>query len=206
MNKKALIVVDPQNDFIDGTLTVPNAIDIIELINKLTKVKEFDYIIFTQDWHPENHKSFITEHPNNNIFDVITMGGVKQVVWPVHCVQKTRGAEFHDDLDMDIPNLYIFKKGTDIEVDSHSGFYDAQHNKSTYLSEFLKEKGVTDIFICGLAADVCVEYTAIDGVHDGFNTSVIVDACRGIADDLNPSYDKMMKENIKLVEYIDLIV
>lgn len=206
MSKTAIIVVDPQNDFISGTLTVPNATEIIELINELTTSNEFDFVIFTQDWHPEKHKSFVTEHPNNNVFDVIEMGGVKQTVWPEHCVQNTWGSEFHEDINLNINNLYIFKKGMDIEVDSHSGFYDNTHNKSTGLTEFLREKNVSDIYICGLATDVCVEYTAIDGANDNFNTTVIIDACRGIAEDLEPSYKRMQDKNVKLIEYMDLIV
>ena len=206
MNKKALIVVDPQNDFISGTLTVPHAEEIIEMINKLTAVKEFDHIIFTQDWHPLNHKSFITAHPNNNVFDVIDMDGIKQTIWTVHCVQHTWGSEFHKDLNMDIPNLSIFKKGMDVDVDSHSGFFDNKHDKSTGLKEFLQLNNVIDVFICGLATDVCVEYTANDSIDEWFNTTVIIDACRGISEDLNPCYYRMEQRGIKLVEYMDLVV
>lgn len=202
--KKALIIVDPLNDFITGSLAVPNAIEIIPLINNLIPNKDFDYVVICQDWHPKKHKAFASEHPDKNVFDVIDMGGVKQTLWPDHCIQDTFGSEIHSELDTYSRQVHIFRKGMDLEVDSHSGFYDNQGNNSTGLSEFLKKENVTETFICGLATDYCVEYTALDSIKDGFKTNVIIDACRGLAEDLTPNYKKMTDKGVKLIEYTDL--
>lgn len=204
--KNALIIVDPLNDFISGSLAVPDAVEILPLINRFSGNKVFDIVIILQDWHPDKHKAFASQHPDKQLFDVITMGGIEQTLWPDHCIQNTFGSEIHKELNVDIPNLVIIQKGMDIDVDSHSGFYDNQHNKSTGLTELLREKGITNTYICGLATDYCVEYTAMDSVGDGFDTTVIIDACRGLAEDLNPSYEKMEKEGIKLVEYVNLVI
>lgn len=204
---KALLVIDVQYDFLEGgSLEVKDSNKIIPIINKLTKSKEFDLVIFTKDWHPSNHKSFASQHSGKNMFDLIELNGIPQVLWPNHCVQNTHGAEFHHNLNLNIPNLYIFKKGMNIEVDSYSAFYENDHKTSTGLTDFLKEQGVTDIYITGIATDYCVKYTAIDGCKDGFKTTVIIDATQGIADDLRPHYKEMVDYGINLKfssEYLD---
>lgn len=203
---KALIVVDVQNDFCKGgSLEVPGSNDIIPLVNKLTKSDKFDLVILTKDWHPANHKSFASQHEGKNPFDMIDLNGIEQVLWPDHCVSDKEGSDFHDDLDLDIPNLYIFKKGMNPEVDSYSGFYENDHKTSTGLSEFLKEKGITETYVVGLAADFCVKYTAIDSKKEGFKTYLIWDATRGIADDLSPVVDELFDEGVMVIDsnYLD---
>lgn len=196
--KRALIVVDPQNDFCPGgSLAVKDGDKIIPIINKLTKSDMYDLVIFTKDWHPSNHKSFASQH-GKDLFSVIDLNGISQVLWPDHCVQDTLGAEFHREIDLNIPNLYIFKKGINTEVDSYSGFYENDHKTSTGLGEFLKEKEVTDVDIVGLAGDYCVCYTAVDSVKEGFNTTVIMDGVRSITDDITSVLEIFEKEGIKV--------
>lgn len=200
--KKALIVVDIQNDFCkSGSLEVPNANEIIPLVNKLTKNKMFDYVIFTKDWHPSNHKSFASQHKNKKIFDVINLNGVEQVLWPDHCVQNTKGSELHRDLDINVPNMYIFKKGLNPKVDSYSAFYDNDHKSSTGLSEFLKEKEVDETFIVGLATDFCAKYTALDSAKDGFKTNFIWDLTRGIGEDLTNVMIELFNQDVNVIDY-----
>lgn len=197
---KALIVVDPQYDFFEGgSLEVKDSNKIIPVINRLTQSEVFDLVVFTKDWHPSDHKSFASQHEGKNLFEVVDLNGIPQVLWPDHCVQNTRGAEFHHDVVLNIPNLYIFKKGMNKEVDSYSGFYENDHKTSTGLSDFLNKNKITEIFVCGLATDYCLKYTAIDGSKDGFKTSVIVDATQGIADDLKPHLNEMVNFGIDLV-------
>ena len=198
---KALIVVDPQNDFMPGgSLAVKDGNQIVPVINKLTKSGLFDLVIFTKDWHPSNHKSFASQHEGKNLFDVIDLNGIDQVLWPDHCVQDTEGSMFHKDIDMNIPNLYIFKKGMNTEVDSYSGFLDNDHKSSTGLTEFLKEKGVYEIYILGIAGDYCVKYTAIDSSSEGFDTYVIMDGVRSITDDITPVLDELRDNSVIIID------
>jgi len=198
---KALIVVDPQNDFMPGgSLAVKDGNQIVPVINKLTKSGLFDLVIFTKDWHPSNHKSFASQHEGKNLFDVIDLNGIDQVLWPDHCVQDTEGSMFHKDIDMNIPNLYIFKKGMNTEVDSYSGFLDNDHKSSTGLTEFLKEKGVYETYILGIAGDYCVKYTAIDSVSEGFDTYVIMDGVRSITDDITPVLDELRDNSVIIID------
>jgi len=200
-NMKALIVVDPQNDFMPGgSLAVKDGNQIVPVINKLTKSGLFDLVIFTKDWHPSNHKSFASQHEGKNLFDVIDLNGIDQVLWPDHCVQDTEGSMFHKDIDMNIPNLYIFKKGMNTEVDSYSGFLDNDHKSSTGLTEFLKEKGVYETYIMGIAGDYCVKYTAIDSSSEGFDTYVIMDGVRSITDDITPVLDELRDNSVIIID------
>lgn len=181
--KKALIVVDLQNDFMPGgSLAVPEGDKIIPVINEL--ISKFNLVIFTKDWHPANHKSFASQHEEKNAFETIDLNGVKQVLWPDHCVQNTPGADFHKDLDFSKikKDFYIFKKGMDPEVDSYSGFYDNERKNSTGLNEFLNKLGVKETYICGLAGDYCCKYTAMDSAEQGFDTYFITDAIKYIGD------------------------
>jgi nicotinamidase/pyrazinamidase len=201
--KKALIIVDPQNDFINGSLSVPNAIDIIPIINGIDK-SQFDVVILTQDNHPANHKSFASNHEGKKVFENIKVNDIIQTLWPDHCVQNDEGSFFHKDLDLNIPNLYIFRKGENPEMDSYSAFYENDHKTSTGLTDFLRERGIDGCFICGLATDYCVKYTAIDSAHDGFSTFVIMDATRGISEDLSGVLFDMINCGITLVDSTEL--
>ncbi|MCW3115833.1 MAG: bifunctional pyrazinamidase/nicotinamidase [Segetibacter sp.] len=178
---KALLLIDIQNDFIPGgTLPVPGGNEIIEVVNKLQS--HFDLIAATQDWHPADHKSFATNHPGKKAFEEIDLNGLAQVLWPAHCVQGSQGAEFSSALNTNKIEA-IFRKGTDREIDSYSGFYDNGHRKSTALAQYLKGKKVNDLYIVGLAADYCVYYTAKDAIKEGFTTYIIEDAVRAINDE-----------------------
>jgi len=178
---KAFLLVDVQNDFMPGgSLEVPYGDMIVPLINRLQKY--FDLVIATQDWHPQNHKSFASNHSNKKPFDEINLNGIKQILWPDHCVQGSKGAEFHPHLEVN-KIAAIFRKGMDPEIDSYSGFYDNGHQMSTGLSGYLKEKGITEIYFCGLAADICVYYTIKDSLKEGFSSTLIEDASRPLSND-----------------------
>lgn len=179
MIMRALIVVDIQNDFVaGGRLEVPNGEQVIPLVNELAR--HFGLVVATQDWHPQNHKSFASNHQGKNPFDLTTLGGLEQVLWPDHCVQDSRGAAFHPQLEMGRVEA-IFRKGMDPEIDSYSGFFDNGHKKSTGLAGYLRERKIESVFVCGLAGDYCVYYTAKDALQLGFSTSLIEDASRAIS-------------------------
>jgi nicotinamidase/pyrazinamidase len=188
---KTLIIVDPQNDFMPGgSLTVPQGNEIVPIINKLQK--EFELVVATQDWHPKTHASFASTHQGKNEFETITLNGLEQIMWPDHCVQNTAGAAFHKDLDTAKIEA-IFRKGTNKEIDSYSGFYDNGHKKSTGLTGYLKEKKATHLYFCGLAAEICVYFSAKDALKEGFNVSIIEDATRA----LNEKEFKKLKTELK---------
>lgn len=170
----ALILVDIQNDFLPGgALPVPHGDSIIPVVNRLQE--KFGLVVATQDWHPPGHKSFASSHSGKNPFEKVQLSGSEQVLWPDHCVQGSKGAEFHPDLHSNRIEA-IFRKGMDVEIDSYSGLYDNDHLKSTGLAGYLKERRVTDAFVCGLAADYCVFFTAKDLIGEGFSTYFIGDA------------------------------
>lgn len=168
--KKALIIVDVQNDFCEGgSLEVPKANEIIPYINLLMENNTYDEIILTQDFHPANHKSFASNHPGNSIGQTIELNGIPQFLWPDHCVQGTKGAEFHPLLNTD-KVTHIVKKGTNIEVDSYSGFQDNNQFSKTDLDDYLQSKNIQMVEIVGLAMDYCVKYTCLDAVNLGYLT------------------------------------
>jgi nicotinamidase/pyrazinamidase len=174
----ALLVVDIQNDFLPGgALAVPDGDKVIPIANRL--VECFDLILATQDWHPANHGSFAANHPNRHPGEIIDLNGIMQVLWPVHCVQGSPGAEFSAQLRTD-RFAHVFRKGTDPGIDSYSSFFDNARKRSTGLSGYLQERNVNELFICGLATDYCVKYSALDSISSGIRTSVIEDACRGV--------------------------
>lgn len=196
---KALILVDIQNDFCPGGALAVNEGDrIVPVVNRL--LPHFDLVVATQDWHPEGHGSFATSH-GKNPGDMHELAGMPQVMWPDHCVQKSEGAEFHPELDMK-PVEAVFRKGTDPAIDSYSGFYDNGRKKSTGLVGYLKEKGVTEVYVVGLATDYCVKFTALDAKQAGFETSVIEDATRGVnlaAGDVDRAIADMKAAGIQVV-------
>lgn len=187
---KALVIIDVQNDFIPGgALAVPEGFKIVELINRLQP--KFDLVIATQDWHPDDHSSFAINHPGKKKFEKITWKGREQVLWPVHCLQNSWGAKLHPELKTAKIEA-IFRKGTDPEIDSYSAFYDNGHQKTTGLAGYLKEKGVDELYFCGLAAEICVYFSVIDALDEGFESTIIEDATRA----LNPADFENAKKNI----------
>lgn len=188
---KALIIVDVQNDFLEGgSLAVPDGNETIPIINSLQK--DFDLVVATQDWHPYNHKSFAAEHPGKKEFEIIDLNGFSQVLWPVHCVQGSFGSEFHKELEMNSVEA-VFRKGMNRETDSYSGFYDNGKRKNTGLFGYLKDRNVSEVFVCGLAADYCVYYTAGDALDLGFQTTILTNATRPVS----PENWKIIREEFK---------
>ncbi|HEX6226521.1 MAG TPA: bifunctional nicotinamidase/pyrazinamidase [Chryseolinea sp.] len=174
----ALILVDIQNDFMPGgALPVPFGDEIIPLVNELQNA--FSLIVATQDWHPGNHKSFASNHDNRRAFEKIELHGIEQVLWPDHCIQGSVGAQIHSSLELNRVEA-IFRKGMDAEIDSYSAFYDNGYKKNTGLAGYLRERRIKKVFVCGLAADYCVYYTAKDSLKENFETYVIEDATRAI--------------------------
>jgi nicotinamidase/pyrazinamidase len=178
---KALLLIDIQYDFLPGgSLAVPGGDTIIPIVNDIQD--RFDLVVATQDWHPKGHKSFASSHQGKNVFDQIELHGLPQVLWPDHCVQGSRGADLSDAVNWNRTEA-IFRKGTSLDIDSYSGFYDNGHLKATGLAEYLKGRKITDIYVSGLAADYCVYFTAKDALQEGFNTFVIEDATKAISAD-----------------------
>lgn len=178
---KALLLIDIQNDFLPGgSLAVPNGDEILPLVNALQS--QFDLVVATQDWHPQNHKSFASNHEGQAVFAQIEWNGLPQVLWPDHCVQGSSGAELSTAVDWRKTEA-IFRKGTNADIDSYSGFYDNGHLKATGLSAYLKGRNVTEVYVAGLAADYCVYFTAKDALAEGFSTFLIEDATKAISKD-----------------------
>jgi nicotinamidase/pyrazinamidase len=173
-----LIVVDVQNDFCPGgALAVPRGDEVVPIVNRLAA--KFRNVVLTQDWHPRGHSSFASSHPGKQPFETIAAAYGLQVLWPDHCVQATPGAEFHKSLQIPHAGL-IVRKGTNRAIDSYSAFYENDHETPTGLVGYLRERGLTRVFLAGLALDFCVRYSAEDARHEGFDVIVIEDACRGI--------------------------
>lgn len=172
-------MIDLQNDFCQGgSLAVLDADAVIPLANQLQQY--FDVILASKDWHPHDHISFASNHPGYGVGDVVvTHFSPSQVLWPIHCVQGTSGAEFHSELVVDRITK-IFHKGANTDIDSYSAFFDNAHQHSTGLADYLRAEKIDEVFIMGLATDYCVKYSALDAVRLGFNVYVIADACRAV--------------------------
>lgn len=197
--QSALIVVDVQNGFTPGgNLAVANSDQIIPTINSLAQY--FDNVVLTQDWHPQGHISFFENHPGKSAYDTIELAYGRQVLWPSHCVQGTHDADFHPDLNISKAQLVI-RKGFHPHIDSYSAFLEADHRTSTGLAGYLRERGIRDVFIVGIATDFCVAWTAIDAAKLGFNSYVVSDATKGI--DLNGSlqhaWQEMLAQGVKRI-------
>ncbi|MDO7852022.1 bifunctional nicotinamidase/pyrazinamidase [Hymenobacter convexus] len=176
---KALLLIDIQNDFLPGgRLAVPEGDAIIPLVNDLQPL--FELVVATQDWHPAGHESFASSHAGRQPFEQIDLHGLPQVLWPDHCTQAGPDAELAPALRTERIEA-IFRKGTSVEIDSYSAFFDNGHRKSTGLADYLRGRGVTDLFVSGLAADYCVYYSALDALDAGFRTTVLTDATRAIS-------------------------
>jgi len=206
---KALIVVDAQKDFMPatvenyesgqgGALAVPGGDQIVPVINEL--LPKFDLVIFTQDWHPKGMKGFASSHKDKQPFDTYKVDGKEDTLWPDHCIKESYGAMIHEGIDFSLINgdFYIFKKGEDINKHPYSAF------DGTGLSFFLQDRGVTDIFVVGLATDFCVKDTAIDGAWQGFKTVVVKDATRSISENLDDTFIAFSENNVKIIESWEL--
>ena len=175
---KTLLLIDLQNDFMPGgALAVSGGDEIIPIVNDL--MPQFDLIVATQDWHPEDHGSFAANHPGKSVYDQIVLDGLPQTLWPIHCVQNTNGASFAPDLDTRRITR-VFSKGMNQRIDSYSGFYDNGHRASTGMSEWLKAQNVSELTIAGVATDYCVKFTVLDALKEGFRVNLIAKACRGV--------------------------
>ena len=179
----ALLVIDAQNDFCEGgALAVQGGAAIMPLINRLAE--RFTTVIATQDWHTPDQISFASNHAGAAPFTEIEVAYGPQMLWPDHCVQGTPGADFHPDAALAVTKaLAVVRKGYNPAVDSYSGFYENDRRTATGLAGLLRELGVKRVFLCGLAYDYCVRFTAEDAVREGFEAVVIEDACRAIAPD-----------------------
>jgi nicotinamidase/pyrazinamidase len=188
---KALIIVDLQNDFLPGgALPVPQGDEVIPLANELQR--RFELVIATQDWHPPDHGSFAANHPVKKPGDRIILDGIEQILWPVHCVQNTYGAEFAAAFDTG-RIAHVFHKGIERNIDSYSTFFDNAHRRHTGLAHYLRKRSIKDIYLMGLALDYCVKYSALDARHLDLHKHVILDGCRGI--DLEPGdIDRALEE------------
>lgn len=207
MPRNALILVDIQKDFCQGgALAVPEGDAVVGVANRLmhrgTVDGTFDLIVASQDWHPIHHESFASMHEGKKPYDVINLHGLQQVLWPDHCVQGSAGARFHPGLEVERITR-VFRKGTDPQVDSYSAFFDNGKRRSTGLSLYLKDEGITDVYIMGLATDYCVQATALDARSLGFETFLITNGCRAVnvkPDDGTNALNKMSQFGVRFVE------
>jgi nicotinamidase/pyrazinamidase len=203
---KALILVDLQIDLMPGgAIAVPDGDAIIPVINQLQGC--FKLVVATQDWHPSNHRYFSTNHPGQRPGDVVAFRKANRVLNPVHCVQNTRGAELAPALMLNRLNK-VFKKGTDPDHDSYSGFFDSDHQHTTGLASFLQEKRVKEVYVCGLPTEYGVKLTALDALGFGFAVYLIEDACRGMnrqPEDTQKAIEEMKASGIRIIQSIDLL-
>lgn len=195
-----LILVDIQNDFLPGgALAVSDGDAVIPVANQLQR--QFDLVVATQDWHPPSHVSFAVNHPDRKVGDTIEVGGLPQRLWPVHCVQDTHGADFPAALDRS-RIAQVIHKGSDPQIDSYSGFFDNGRRHATGLNDVLRARGVSKVYLGGLATDYCVKFTALDARRLGYEVTLVVNACRGIdapAGNVQRAVDEMQSAGISIV-------
>lgn len=199
-----LLVVDVQNDFFPGgALGVRHGDEIIPVVNRLAK--QFVHVVLTQDWHPRGHRSFVSSYSGRLPYDQISLPYGQQILWPDHCVQGSRGAEFHADLKIPQAEL-VLRKGYNREIDSYSAFFENDRRTSTGLAGYLRDRGLTKIYLAGLATDFCVMYSALDARDLGFEVFVIEDAVRGIdvLGSLAEAWREMEKAGVVRVTEADL--
>ena len=201
----ALLLIDLQNDFMPGgPLGVAGGDRVVPVINRIMGM--FPLVIATRDWHPDGHKSFAASHRGCQVGDVIRLNGLDQILWPVHCVQGTSGAELVDDLTTDSIDHVVFK-GSDHNIDSYSGFFDNGRLKATGLHEYLQDRGVTRLFVAGLATDFCVKFTVNDACSLGYETWVVRDGCRAVnlaEGDEARALQSMQRSGAKVITSIQL--
>jgi nicotinamidase/pyrazinamidase len=185
-----LVVVDVQNDFCNGgALAVADGDAVIEVIHRIAP--RFEHIVLTQDWHPRHHTSFATAHPGKQSYEQIELSYGAQTLWPEHCVQDSKGAEFHPALRLPEAEL-VLRKGFNPLIDSYSAFFENDRTTPTGLAGYLDERDLTRVFFAGLAYDYCVGYSALDARRLGLPAFIVRDACRAI--DLNGSVAKIEDE------------
>lgn len=213
----ALLIIDIQNDFTpatgatgsappkpDGALAVPDGNAVVPMVNRL--MGRFGLVVATQDWHPPDHGSFASQHPGHDVGDTIDLEGLPQILWPDHCVQHTTGAEFVAAIDH-LRIQHVARKGTDRHVDSYSGFFDNGQRNATGLGDHLKQKGIRNVYLLGLATDYCVKFTALDAVQLGFRCHLIEDGCRGMnlkAGDVDEALRQMRNGGVRVIRSADL--
>lgn len=200
MNQQALIVTDVQNDFCPGgALAVEGGHEIVSPINDL--IARFDHVVLTQDWHPARHSSFASMHAGREPFETVQMPYGRQTLWPDHCIQGTDGAAFHPALDWTKAEMVI-RKGFRKSIDSYSAFFENDRSTPTGLAGYLRERGIEELTLVGLATDYCVAYSALDAVHQGFHTTVLLEACRAIDLDgsLKQMTETMREAGVRLVQ------
>ena len=206
MTNTALILVDLQNDFMPGgALAVTDGDQTVALANKL--MPRYDIVVATQDWHPAEHASFVDNHPGKNLFDVVDLNGIEQVLWPQHCVQHTPGAAFHPALKTEAITK-VFPKGTNTAIDSYSGFFDNDHQQATGMGDWLQQQKVTTVDIIGLATDYCVKFTVLDAQALGFTTRLLLPACRGVdlqAGDIDQALAEMRQAGVEIVHNLNCL-
>lgn len=201
----ALLIIDVQNDFCPGgALAVPRGDEVVSVCNQLSPL--FRLVVLTQDWHPRNHASFASQHEGAKPYDTAQAAYGEQVLWPDHCVQATRGAAFHDDLDTTSASL-IVRKGMNPAIDSYSAFQENDRMTRTGLEGYLRERGVDRIFLVGLATDFCVRFSALDATHAGFDVVVVEDGCRGIdlEGSLDDAWEEMTRAGVQRVRLSGLV-
>lgn len=194
--RDVLLVVDVQNDFMPGgALAVPGGDEVVPLVNALAR--RFANVVLTQDWHPPGHVSFASSHPARRPFERIRLPYGEQILWPDHCVQGTAGAALHADFAIPHAQLVV-RKGYHPDVDSYSTFVEADGTHTTGLTGYLRERGMRRVFLCGLATDFCVAWSAVDGRSAGFEVTVIEDACRAIdtAGSLAAAWQRMREAGV----------
>ena len=200
---KALLLIDIQNGFCPGgNLAVAEGDAVVPIANRLIESGRYDFIAASQDWHPPGHGSFASAHPGKQPFEMGELSGKPQVMWPDHCVQGTQDAEFHPGLNIGAAD-YIQRKGENPEVDSYSAFRDNDRAALTGLDDVLRQRGVTELDICGLATDYCVKFSALDAADmlPGVTVRVIADACRGITPEgVAAAWDEMRARGIEIVD------
>lgn len=199
-SRSALIVVDVQNDFCPGgALAVPEGDAVVRPINRLSPA--FRHVVFTQDWHPTNHVSFAATWPGRAPYDTVDAGGIRQVLWPAHCVQGSRGADFKEGLDVDRASL-ILRKGARPRLDSYSALFENDRSTPTGLDGWLRSVGVGELWVCGLASDYCVFYTAMDALRLGYSVNLVEDAVRGVdvpAGSVAAALEEMRRSGVRFV-------
>lgn len=197
---RALIVVDVQYDFLPGgALAVPQGDQVIPIINRM--MDHFQLVVATQDWHPNGHSSFASSHSGRRPFDTVTISGEPQTLWPDHCVQGSHGAMLSSELRQE-PVELIIRKGADPTVDSYSAFYDNLRQRPTGLAGYLRERGIREIWVAGLAADYCAFYSAMDGASEGFTVVFVEDATRPISQEgLLRAKEAMAARGIRVVSW-----
>jgi len=201
----ALVVVDVQNDFFPGgPLAIERADEIVPVINRLLAVAA--RVVATQDWHPKDHVSFASNHKGRKPLETVSAGGVQQVLWPDHCVQVTRGADFHPWLDLRRVGL-IVRKGMRKDLDSYSAFLENDGRTGTGLQGWLKGLGVKQVYVSGLATDYCVRATALDARRLGFETVLVEDACRGVEEPKGSALvvEEMKKAGVKIARSAEVL-